>query len=368
MNTENGRAAGLHARLDLDRADRNIARLHRAAAAHGVRVRGHVKGHRTAELALRQVGAGAVGIAVTQFAQARAYVAAGVRDVVIAHPWPEPWRLRLAAGLARDCRLSVHVATGEAAAGLAAAARRAGTTVGVRIQLGTGLDATTTPDDQVLALARAVVSRPSLRLDGVTAYQALVTPRAARDPYGTGRDTAAYAVRVAGLLRGAGLPCPAVTVGGTPTASGALAVPGVTELCSGAYALYDTGLAAVGACAPEDVALTVAAHGAEDRRRLDALMARHPYPWQAPADHTRLASAAPPGTPLRPPHICSVTQGITSLTVHTGSGAHPLGTWRLINDQDGEPGTDEAERAQAAEAPTEARTAARTTATGGVRR
>lgn len=320
--------------IDLARVDRNLRRLHTRAARHGVRVRAHVKGHRTAELALRQCAEGAVGIAVTQLAQARQYVAAGIRDVVIAHPWPEPLRWRETAELARHCRVSAHVDSEAAVTGIADAADRLGVTVGVRVQLGTGLDATATPDDRILAVARAAAARPSLRLDGVTAYQALLTAADAEDPAAAGRATAAYTVRTAALLRSAGLPCPDVAVGGTPTADGALTEAGVTEICSGAYALHDGGMLAVGACTPQDVAVTVVA---TDPEAADRVLDQHPYPWQRAADHQRLASAAPPGTRIVPPHICALTPQIRTVTVYEHDEERHIGIWQVLNAQDAIP-------------------------------
>ncbi|MFJ9862937.1 alanine racemase [Streptomyces sp. NPDC101165] len=320
--------------IDLARVDRNLHRLHARASARGVRVRAHVKGHRTAELALRQRAAGAVGIAVTQLAQARQYVAAGIDDVVIAHPWPEPWRWRETAELARHCRVSAHVDSEAAVEGLADAAAELGVTLGVRVQLGTGLDATATPDDQLLALARAAVARPSLRLDGVTAYQALLGADDAKDPVAVGRSTAAYALRIAALLRGAGLPCSGVAIGGTPTADGALVESGVTEICSGAYALQDGGMLAIGACAPEDVAVTVVA---TDQEAADRVLDQHPYPWQTAADHQRLASTAPPGARLCPPHICALTPQVRTVTVYEHDEKRRIGIWQVLNTQDTPP-------------------------------
>ncbi|MCF3178953.1 alanine racemase [Streptomyces polychromogenes] len=317
--------------VDLSRVERNIARLHARAAAHGVRVRSHVKGHRTVEIARRQLRSGATGIAVTQLAQARVYVDAGIDDVVIAHPWPEPWRWRLIAELARDCSLSAHVDSVAAVRGLAAAAIEHGSTVGIRLQLGTGLDVRSAPDDRLLSIARAAAAEPSLRFEGVTAYQALLTAGPASDPAAVGRATAGYAVRIATLLRAAGLPCPVVAVGGTPTVDGAMTTPGVTEVCSGAYALHDAGMAAIGACAPEDIAVTVVA---VDRAAADAVLDAHPYPWQSPEDHVRLATGAAPGTRLHPPHICALTPQVEAVSVYAHDEDRLIGQWQLVNQQD----------------------------------
>jgi D-serine deaminase-like pyridoxal phosphate-dependent protein len=321
----------LTARIDLERLDRNLRRFHARATAFGVAVRSHVKAHMTVEIALRQLLHGTCGLAVTQVAQARAYVAAGVTDLVMAYPWREPWRWALMAELARDCRLSVLVDSHEAVRGLAAASEAAGSVIAVRVNLGDDEDVTAVADDDLIALARAADAEPALRLDGVHGYQSLNTAEAASERVKVGRAAAEYVVRVAGLLRGRGLPCPVVAVSGTPTAQGALAVPGVTEVCAGAYALQDTGMAAIGVCATDDLALSVVAG---DPRAADPILAAHPYPWQTPADYALLASSAPASTPIHPPHICALVRQIDTVTPRAADEGSSDVTWRVINQRD----------------------------------
>src|SRR5690349_20886948 len=67
----------------------------------------------------------------------------------------------------------------------------------------------------------------------------------------------AVAVRAADALRGAGLPCPVVSVGSTPTAHFARDLTGVTELRAGVYMFFDLVMAGIGVCRPEDLALSV---------------------------------------------------------------------------------------------------------------
>ncbi|MER6569870.1 alanine racemase [Streptomyces sp. NPDC001093] len=325
---------GIHAHLDLTRLQNNIGRFHQRVAERGVRVRCHVKGHRTVQIAQRQLAAGATGIAVTQLAQARRYIAAGITDVVVAHPWTDPWRWRLIAELADRARLSAHVTTEEAVRGLGAAATAAGTTVGVRLQLGTGEDVTAVPDGQLLVVAAAVAAEPALRFDGVTAYQGLLTAEQARRRVSIGRATARYAIRIAGEIRRAGLPCPGA-VGGTPTAEGSLEVPGVTEVCAGACALQDAGLAALGICTPEDIALHVAF---DDPATADAALSGYPYPWQSWADSHPVSPETAPGTRVVPPHVCALLPHLERITAYDALGGRPLGTWETLNAQGTPPG------------------------------
>jgi D-serine deaminase-like pyridoxal phosphate-dependent protein len=67
----------------------------------------------------------------------------------------------------------------------------------------------------------------------------------------------ALSVRAAERLRAAGLRCPVVSVGSTPTALSARALDGVTEVRCGVYVFFDLFMTNVGVCAIDDIALSV---------------------------------------------------------------------------------------------------------------
>jgi D-serine deaminase-like pyridoxal phosphate-dependent protein len=64
-------------------------------------------------------------------------------------------------------------------------------------------------------------------------------------------------VRAADRLREAGMPCPVVSVGSTPTALSAKHLRGVTEVRAGVYVFFDLVMHNVGVCAMRDIALSV---------------------------------------------------------------------------------------------------------------
>ena len=243
--------------LDLSKLDANIARYTTQVNEAGVALRAHIKGHRVPEITARQMKAGAVGVCVHSAAEARAHARAGARDVVVAWLWRDPWRWSLFAELARGCEVSLHVGDPALVPGLAAAARAANVRLGVRIEVDTGLGQSGVAPEEVVALARAIDAEQALWLEGVTGYAAITTAEQAMRRYELGRGNAQLLVQVAGELRQSGLPCPVVSAGGTPTLAGALSVAGVTEVCCGAYALLDAGLAILGECGLDDVAVSL---------------------------------------------------------------------------------------------------------------
>lgn len=67
----------------------------------------------------------------------------------------------------------------------------------------------------------------------------------------------AACVQAADALRAAGLPCPTVSVGSTPTAHAARDLTGVTEVRAGVYMFFDLVMAGIGVCSLDDIALSV---------------------------------------------------------------------------------------------------------------
>ncbi|MEO6565557.1 MAG: DSD1 family PLP-dependent enzyme, partial [Casimicrobiaceae bacterium] len=64
-------------------------------------------------------------------------------------------------------------------------------------------------------------------------------------------------VRSAERLRAAGLPCPVVSIGSTPTALGAKQLQGVTEVRAGVYVFFDLVMAGTSVCSFDEIALSV---------------------------------------------------------------------------------------------------------------
>jgi D-serine deaminase-like pyridoxal phosphate-dependent protein len=61
-------------------------------------------------------------------------------------------------------------------------------------------------------------------------------------------------VDAAAILRGAGLSCPVVSIGSTPTAHHALDPTGVTEVRAGVFVFFDLVMAGIGICHVDDIA------------------------------------------------------------------------------------------------------------------
>jgi D-serine deaminase-like pyridoxal phosphate-dependent protein len=249
--------------VDLDRLERNIARWQDAADAAGVRLRPHVKTHKSLELAALQRDAGAHGIAAAKVGEAEVFARGGFDDIAIAYPVVGEAKCRRVAELATVARITVNVDSAVAAEALSAAAAAAGATIHVQIDLDSGFGRCGVPMDDaaaIEALARVIAGLPGLELDGVTTHRGLFFPGADRmTSAGAGRDEGEIVVAAARRLERAGIEVAHATAGGSLTGMAVAGVAGVTEVRAGTYVFNDLMQVALGAATRDDLALTVLA-------------------------------------------------------------------------------------------------------------
>lgn len=239
---------------------RNVERLATYAAARGIAVRPHTKTHKSIDVARLQLDAGAHGLTVAKLGEAEALLPAfsGTRpDILVAYPTvDEPRTTRLAA-LARSADVRVAVDTPAAVAAVATAARAAGVTVGILVDLDVGMGRTGVPTAAALVdLARAAATEPGLRLDGIFCYPGHVwAPPAEQDG-----PLARVAARLAEALDAfdkAGLCRDIVSGGSTPTAFQSHLVPQVTEIRPGTSVYNDMNTVRGGFCTLADCAASI---------------------------------------------------------------------------------------------------------------
>lgn len=228
--------------LDLDRFERNLARLAAHVRAAGKALRPHAKTHRCPEIARRQVAAGALGVACAKLGEAEVMAAAGVRGLLITT------EVVTAAGIARLVRLleaapdtMVVVDNAENVEALAAAAAAAGRVLDVLVDVDVGHRRTGVPPGApALDLARAVAARRSLRLRGLQGYAghcAHVVGWKARREASLGAMAGLMDTRR--RLEREGLAVDVVAGGSTGTWDIDVELDGLTELQAGSYCLMD---------------------------------------------------------------------------------------------------------------------------------
>jgi D-serine deaminase-like pyridoxal phosphate-dependent protein len=209
------------------------------------------------EIARRQLAAGAcAGLTCATVAEAEVVADLGA-DLLVANEVVDPLRAARLAALASRVPMTVAVDSVAGLDVLAAAARAAGVTMGVLVDVNVGQNRCgTPPGEPTLALARRVVGTRGVRLRGLMGYEGHLQPvRDRADREVRAREAMGLLVATAELLRVDGMPCDVVSGGGTGTYDISGDVPGVTEIQAGSYVLMDTDYAALGL--PFEHALTV---------------------------------------------------------------------------------------------------------------
>lgn len=265
--------------LDLDVFEHNLDLMANVVRGSGLALRPHAKSHKCPDIARAQVARGAVGICCQKVDEAAVFVAAGIADVLVTNEVVTPSKITRLAHLAQSATIGVLVDNVAVVGDLSAAARMAGGTLHVYVEIDVGARRCGVgPGELAVALARAIDGMPGLRLRGLHAYQGAA--QHLRQP-AQRREAIAHASRLAGQARvameKAGLPCPVITGGGTGTWQLERDSHVYTELQPGSYVFMDADYAR-NALAPDEhafeqslyVLATVMSVPAPDRAIVDA--------------------------------------------------------------------------------------------------
>src|SRR6202140_3467548 len=107
--------------LDLEAFERNIRAYQHQINLHGLQARPHAKSHKCAEIARRQIAAGAVGVCTASLHEAEALIRQGINNILITSPVIGAGKLdRLMQLLERGTVVAVVVDDQENAASMAA--------------------------------------------------------------------------------------------------------------------------------------------------------------------------------------------------------------------------------------------------------
>ena len=249
----------------LDRMEANISRVQRHLDRHGVGNRPHIKTHKIPAIARLQVEAGAVGITCQKLGEVEAFVDAGACDDILLtfNILGDAKTERLMALIKRIKRLAVVLDNEVVARGLSRAAVRHGGDVRVLVECDTGFGRNGVPTPEAaLALARLAMDMPRMQFEGLMTF-----PNRAPNT----REFFECALQ---LFKGAGIPVPVVSGGGTPALASVGDFPMMTEHRAGTYVYNDVMMVTSGAATWDDCAMrvraTVVSRPSAERAVLDA--------------------------------------------------------------------------------------------------
>src|SRR5215831_2632757 len=157
--------------IDLDALEGNIARMAQVMEKRPARLRPHAKSHKCAEIAKRQIAAGAVGVCAQKVSEAEALVAGGVADVLVTNEIVGARKTARLARLAREAKVAVLADDDANVAELDAAARAERVRLDVLVEIDVGaLRCGVAPGAPAAGLAKRIAECANLRFAGLHAY------------------------------------------------------------------------------------------------------------------------------------------------------------------------------------------------------
>ncbi len=231
----------------------NLKRLADYAAQHGISVRPHTKTHKSLEMGRLQLQYGARGLSVAKAGEA-VVMAEATGDILVAYPCLDPVRGQILAKLARTYDIKLAVDSGYAVENLAAAARAAGSTLGILVDMDVGMGRTGLQTPQLaLELAQLVERTDGVRLAGLFIYPGHIKCKIDQQTEPL-RAVNAKVEEALALWEKSGLRADIVSGGSTPTAYQSHVVRKLTETRPGTYIYNDMNIVKGGYCTLDDCA------------------------------------------------------------------------------------------------------------------
>ncbi|HEY6334239.1 MAG TPA: DSD1 family PLP-dependent enzyme [Blastocatellia bacterium] len=235
--------------LDLDKFESNLRKMAAHVSASGINLRPHAKSHKCAEIAKRQIAAGAVGVCAATITEAECMVEAGIGGLLITSEMAGADKTHRLVHLSRKAPDTMSVVDSPAhAEQLNQAATAEGIVLNVLIDLDLGLHRTGAAGVQsALSLAETILKLDSLNLKGVNAYSSIsahVVGLKERREHSL--KSMGPAVELLSKMRAAGMPAEILSGGSTGTFNIDTEIREMTELQAGSYIFMDVDYMIIG--------------------------------------------------------------------------------------------------------------------------
>ncbi len=245
--------------LDEARMQNNIDHMRGRMQALGVSFRPHVKTNKSIDVSRRLMDTSEGPITVSTLREADYFASHGVKDILYA-VCIAPNKLTHVSRLLQDgVQLSLILDSMEAAQMLADAAPNMDRSLDVLIEIDSdGHRSGLVPDAPELTEIACFLDASGINVKGVLTHAGgSYDCRSVEAIRAMAEQERLAAVTAANRLRTAGLACPVVSVGSTPTALFAEHLEGVTEVRAGVFVFFDLVMAGLNVCHTDDIAISV---------------------------------------------------------------------------------------------------------------
>ncbi|MGD9898133.1 MAG: alanine racemase [Calditrichaceae bacterium] len=259
-----------------NRLVKNISDMQTLAETHSCKLRPHIKTHKSVDLALRQITAGASGITVAKLSEAEIMAEAGINDIFIANQITQHIKMSRLKELHRKIRLIIGLDHPDQISVLEKTFHNTDKPLEVRIEIDSGLHRCgMAVDETLVTLAEKVQKTDWLETEGIFTHAGQsYAAGSTEEIMEIGIHEGAIMEKAARMLSQNGIKLKTVSTGSTPTVRWSAANPSVNEIRPGNYVFYDGIQVALGVCGPEKCSLfvmsTVISQPSENQIVIDA--------------------------------------------------------------------------------------------------
>lgn len=226
--------------LDMGAVERNIAKMADFFKDKPCKLRPHVKTHKLPLIARKQIEAGAIGITCAKLGEAKVFLEAGVKDVLIANEIVGAIKIERLVNLSAYGNLICAVDHYENARDISEAAGRIGRKIHVLVEVNVGLNRCgAMPGKPALELAEKVMGLKNLVFRGLMGYEGGLFIKDLEQKKNECTQRNRLLVETKDLLVKSGIPAEIATAGGSNTFNLTGIYPGITDIQVGSYVTMD---------------------------------------------------------------------------------------------------------------------------------
>ncbi|XP_043543913.1 D-threo-3-hydroxyaspartate dehydratase [Chiloscyllium plagiosum] len=247
--------------VDIQKVENNAKRMIERCQALGVRLRPHMKTHKTVECADIMTGGSRRCIVVSTLAEARFYTDHGFDDILYAYPLPFD-KVDICAELAERLEMFHVLIDNELAlAELKKRRLKNGKSwlVWQKIDCNNRRVGVRPEDPAAMILAKSIAECEGVELAGVYAHCGnSYHATGLEEIQAVAQETTTATLDFVQKLEEAGVRCPRSSIGSTPTCSHPIPdIARLTEVHPGNYVFYDVQQMMIGSCQMDDIAVRV---------------------------------------------------------------------------------------------------------------
>lgn len=245
--------------VDLDIAHKNILRVMKSTQSAGIKLRPHMKAHKSVYFAKKMIEAGACGVTAAKLSEAEVMVENGINNILIAYPLFGGEKWERFGNLNKRADILTTVDSMEIAKGLNAVGNKEHP-VHVLIEVDCGLHRCgIQPGNDFIQFALALKTLEGLKIDGIFAYNGLIYGSKSIDEIRSfARSEANLLMECAKQLKAiGGIEANILSGGNTPDILALDQLTGISEIRPGNFLYNDVSGLNLGVASEEDCAIKI---------------------------------------------------------------------------------------------------------------